>query len=87
MRKKSDDVPKNIVILVLLVSIIVSITGTWMVLDTIANIPSPVANLIQTVSQGEAALDISYDAPRPIPKESISHANVQLSIQAPVNQT
>ena len=58
------DIPKNIVVLVLFIAIIVSITGTWMVLDSISNsqVSTGFANrIIEANTQGNIALNIDYD--------------------------
>lgn len=56
----TQDIPKNIVVLVMFIAIIVSITGTWMVLDAVSNAETPAtANAIST--KGGIALDIEYE--------------------------
>ncbi|MBW2968564.1 hypothetical protein KY314_00390 [Candidatus Woesearchaeota archaeon] len=72
--KKVDDIPKNIVVLVLMIAIIVSVTGTWMVLDTISNTEIPVffQKAIVGKSNANVELNIVYDKPinqTNIPKE------------------
>jgi len=63
-KKEQDDIPKNIVVLVALIAIIVSITGTWMVLDAVSG-QSPQNSIqnriVEATTQGQIALDIQYD--------------------------
>lgn len=63
MRKEKEyagqqDIPKNIVVLVLFIAIIVSITGTWMVLDAVSNTGTSSASMI--TAKQNIALDIEY---------------------------
>ena len=54
----------NIVVLVLMIAIIVSVMGTWMVLDKISdsNLPTPFDTIVTGNSQGNIALNIEYDS-------------------------
>lgn len=67
MKKTNADIPKNIVVLVLFIAIIVSITGTWMVLDAVSN-ASPSTNTI--TAKQNIALDIEYDQEKNITTEN-----------------
>lgn len=63
MRKAKEyaggqDIPKNIVVLVMFIAIIVSVTGTWMVLDAVSNTGTTTVNTI--TAKESIALDIEY---------------------------
>ena len=61
MKKEKEDIPKNILILMLMIVIIVSITGTWMVLDKVSNTEQMIQNKYVGSAEGNIALDIEYD--------------------------
>ncbi len=64
--QNNSDIPKNIVVLVLMIAIIVSVTGTWMVLDAIsgATASTGLANqIIEANQNGNIQLNIEYDQP------------------------
>jgi hypothetical protein len=66
-KKEKADIPQNIVVLVLMIAIIVSITGTWMVLDAVSGVSSqnPIQNrVVEATTQGNIALNIEYDEPK-----------------------
>ena len=70
--QNNSDIPKNIVVLVLMIAIIVSVTGTWMVLDAISGVSTStgLANrIIQANHEGNIQLNIEYDEPINITQE------------------
>ena len=69
----NSDIPKNIVVLVLMIAIIVSITGTWMVLDAISGTTAStgLANrILEANREGNIQLNIEYDQPINVTQES-----------------
>lgn len=61
MAKKEADIPKNIVVLVLMIAIIVSVMGTWMVMDSINGLETG-ASISDNIGPAKTiALDIEYD--------------------------
>lgn len=70
--QNNSDIPKNIVVLVLMIAIIVSVTGTWMVLDAISGVGAStvLANrIIESNQDGNIQLNIEYDEPINITQE------------------
>ncbi len=62
MANKYEDMPKNIVVLVFMIAIIVSVMGTWMVLDKISSVETATSNAMISHPKS-VALDIEYDTP------------------------
>jgi len=59
--EEEKDIPKNIITLVLAVAIIVSIMGTWMVMDSTTKLETRAAISAQPSPGREIALNIEYD--------------------------
>jgi len=59
--QEKKDIPKNIIVLVLTITIIVSVMGTWMVMDSITNLETGAAISAQASTGREIALNIEYD--------------------------
>ncbi|MBN1644419.1 hypothetical protein JW851_00065 [Candidatus Woesearchaeota archaeon] len=60
-QNEKEDIPKNIVVLVLMIAIIVSVTGTWMVMDSIHGLETG-ASVSNNIGPAKTiALNIEYD--------------------------
>ena len=71
-----EDIPKRVILVLLILTVVISILGTWTVLDAVSS-----ARIEQTSSQGQVSIGIL--TPNPAPPEPLvtdSQATVGVNI-------
>lgn len=71
-----QDIPKKVILVLLILTVVISVLGTWTVLDAVSS-----ARIEQTSSQGQVTIGVL--APNPAPPEPLvsdSQASVGVNI-------
>ncbi len=80
-----DDIPKGIILVLLIITVLISVLGTWTVLDQVNSLKGaqPVIQEKSTSSAQVAIKIIDPNAPRPEPKTAKATGMVAIKILNP----